>query len=86
VAPQAVSSADFARALGRALGRPAFLPTPVAALRIAFGAMAEETLLASQWVRPTRLLEAGFRFQHPALPEALRDLLGINRAASEFTS
>lgn len=86
VAPHPVTSADFARVLGRTLGRPAVLPVPVAALRIAFGAMAEETLLASQWVRPTRLLEAGFSFQHPTLPEALRDLLGVNRAASEFIS
>lgn len=86
VAPHPVSSADFARALGRTLGRPAFLPVPVAALRAVFGVMAEETLLASQWVRPTRLLESGFSFQHPTLPEALRDLLGVNRASSDFIS
>jgi NAD dependent epimerase/dehydratase family enzyme len=41
-------------------------------LRLAFGAMADEMLLASQCVRPARLLERGFEFRHGALDGALR--------------
>lgn len=86
VAPHPVNGADFARELGRALRRPAVLPVPVAALRAAFGEMADETLLASQWVQPRRLLEDGFVFQHPSLGDALRDMLGRNQAVSQLLS
>jgi hypothetical protein len=75
-APGVVRQADFARALGRALRRPAALPTPAFALRLAFGEMADELLLTSQNARPSRLLAAGYRFQHPELGEALAGLLG----------
>ena len=47
-----VRNAEFARALGRALHRPAVLPVPAFALRLAFGEMADATLLASQRVIP----------------------------------
>lgn len=71
-APEPVTNAEFTRALGRAVHRPTLLPAPAAALRLAFGQMAEETLLASQRAVPMRLLEAGFRFEHPELGAALR--------------
>jgi len=74
-APNPVTNADFARALGRALGRPAFVPTPGFALKLALGEMAGPLLLYSQRVVPARALEGGFRFAHPALDEALADLL-----------
>src|SRR5712691_1387448 len=44
-APNPVRNRDFARALGRALQRPAFMPAPAFALRLAFGQMADEILL-----------------------------------------
>jgi hypothetical protein len=74
-APNPVTNADFARALGRALGRPAFVPAPGFALKLALGEMAGPLLLYSQRVVPARALEGGFRFAHPALDEALADLL-----------
>jgi hypothetical protein len=74
-APNPVTNADFARSLGRALGRPAILPAPGFALTLALGEMAGPLLLYSQRVVPARALEGGFRFAHPDLDEALADLL-----------
>lgn len=78
VAPGVVRQRDFATALGRALHRPAVVPVPAFALKLAMGAeLAEEALLASARVVPRRLqAEEGFRFRHPELPGALADLLG----------
>jgi len=74
-APNPVTNADFARSLGRALGRPAVLPAPGFALTLALGEMAGPLLLYSQRVVPARALEGGFRFAHPDLDKALGDLL-----------
>ncbi len=74
--PQPVTGAEFARTLARVLRRPALLPVPAAALRLAFGVMAEETLLASVRLAPARLAAAGFAFRFPALEDALRHVLG----------
>ncbi len=76
VAPAPVTNAEFARTLARVLGRPALLPLPERAVRLAFGEMGEALLLASQRVRPRRLEEAGFRFRHRGLEDALRFALG----------
>ena len=76
VAPGIVRQAEFARALGAALARPAVLPAPAAALRLALGAMADALLLASARVTPGRLVAHGHAFRHPELPEALAHLLG----------
>ena len=75
VAPEPVTNAEFTRTLGRVLGRPALMRVPATALRLAYGDMADAALLASQRARPTRLQDAGFRFQHPRLETALRALL-----------
>ncbi|HEY6572740.1 MAG TPA: TIGR01777 family oxidoreductase [Candidatus Eisenbacteria bacterium] len=75
VAPEAVTSASFARALGRALHRPAFLPAPAFALRLFLGEMADALLLASTKAVPERLTRAGFAFRHPRLDDALRAAL-----------
>ncbi len=64
--------AAFATALGHVLGRPAVLPTPALALKVMFGEMAEETILANQRVVPARLNAAGFEFLHPRVDDALR--------------
>lgn len=70
-APEPVRNRDFARALGRALHRPAILPTPAFALRAAFGEMAEEMLLGGQRVVPRRAEREGFRFEYPTLEASL---------------
>ena len=71
-APGPVTSAEFARALGRALHRPARLPAPAAALKIVLGAeMTSEMLLASQRAVPAALLASGFAFARPDIDGAL---------------
>lgn len=78
VAPEPVPQAELARAVGRALGRPAFLPTPGAAVSLVFGAEgARELVLAGQRARPARLLGAGFTFAHASLDDALAFELGV---------
>lgn len=74
--PHPVRNVEFARALGRQLHRPAVLPAPAFALRLALGEIADEALLASTRAVPTRLLEAGFRFSHPTVEDALAAALG----------
>ncbi len=75
VAPQPVRNADFAQALGRAMHRPAILPTPAFALEFALGEMAEALLLASQRVMPSRLEQLGHRFSQRDLGSALASVL-----------
>ena len=76
VSPNPVTNNGFTRALGKALHRPAFFPLPAFAARALFGELADEALLASARVQPKRLLETGFRFKHPEIETALRELLG----------
>ena len=71
-APNPVMNRDFARALGRALRRPAVLPTPAFALRLIFGQMADEVLLSGQRVAPVRATIEGFVFEYPTIDAALR--------------
>lgn len=77
VAPGAVSNAEFARVLGKVLGRPTALGVPAFVLRMALGEMADEGLLASARVIPAKLEAAGYRFRHPELEGALRHVLGL---------
>jgi uncharacterized protein (TIGR01777 family) len=74
--PQPVSSDQFAKTLGRVLHRPAVMPLPAFAARLALGEMADELLLASANVAPRRLIESNYRFRFPELELALRHLLG----------
>lgn len=72
VAPDAVRNEEFSNTLGAVLRRPALVPVPEFALKLAFGRMANDTILASQRVAPKKLASAGFDFRHPRLDEALR--------------
>lgn len=77
VAPEPVTNAEFARTLGEVLRRPAMLPAPVWALRLAFGrGLADEALLTGQRARPAALARDGHRFRHEKLETALRHVLG----------
>lgn len=75
VASECVTNAEFSRALGRALHRPAFMPTPEFALRMIFGERAD-VLLMSNRVVPKVALDTGYSFQFPSLAPALENLLG----------
>lgn len=74
-APNPVSNAEFTRSLGHQLKRPAVFAVPAFALRIAFGQMADEALLASARVLPAKLQAEKFEFKHPTIDEALAAIL-----------
>lgn len=73
-APNPVRNREFARTLGGVLRRPAFLPTPVFALKLALGEVAE-VLTASQRCLAKKAEGSGFTFEFPELEKALRHLL-----------
>jgi hypothetical protein len=75
-APDPVTSREFVRTLGRVLGRPVAVPVPAAALRLAFGEMADATILSSIRVLPKVLQGEQYGFRHTRLEPALRYLLG----------
>jgi len=75
VSPNPVTNAEFTSALGTALSRPAILPAPAFALRLALGEMADEVLLASQRVLPKRLVASGYEFSFHKLDAALANIL-----------
>jgi len=74
-APEPVTNADFSKALGRALGRPAVLPVPAFAIRALYGEMAE-IVTEGQRAVPARTLEFGYSFAKPELGPALSSALG----------
>jgi hypothetical protein len=74
-APEPTRQAEFAKALGRALRRPAFAPAPSFAVRLALGEMGQKLLLEGQKVLPHRLQESGYRFLYPDLAGALSDAI-----------
>jgi len=74
-APTPVTNREFAKTLGKVLGRPAVVTVPAFALRMAFGTDGAAMLQSGQRVLPSRLLESGFRFRYDTLEAALRHLL-----------
>ena len=72
-APEPVPNREFAKTLGRVLGRPAVLPLPAAVLKLALGEMSL-VVTTGQRAVPARLTELGYRFRHPELEAALRDV------------
>jgi uncharacterized protein (TIGR01777 family) len=74
VAPHPVRNAEFTKALGRQLHRPAFMPAPYFGLRLLFGEFAK-VLFASQRVIPKVATDTGFVFQYPDIASALREIL-----------
>lgn len=74
-APTPVTSREFAKALGKALRRPALLPVPAPVLKLALGEMSR-LLLTGQRVLPMRAEQAGYQFRHTQLDGALASVLG----------
>lgn len=75
-APNPVTNADFAHALGRVLHRPTVLPTPMLPLKLRFGGeLVDSLLLSGQRVMPTRLEAIDFPFRYPVLEPALEAIL-----------
>lgn len=75
VSPNPVRNVEFTRALAQVLRRPAALPLPAFAAKLAFGELAEEGMLASGRVMPKKLNESGFEFRHPEITAAFADIL-----------
>jgi uncharacterized protein len=73
-APAPVTNAEFARVLGRVLGRPSFVPTPASVVRFAFGELADSLILGGQRVVPARAQARGYEFKHATLEAALREI------------
>ncbi|MDP9345408.1 MAG: TIGR01777 family oxidoreductase [Actinomycetota bacterium] len=73
-APEPVTNAEFSKALGKALHRPAFAPVPGFAVALLYGDMAE-IVTEGQRAVPNRAEALGYGFAHPDLDEALRDAL-----------
>jgi uncharacterized protein (TIGR01777 family) len=75
-APVPVRNSEFARALGRALKRPAFIPAPAVALKLLLGEMAGPLVLTGQRVIPARAQALGYHFRYPEIDIAFRGIFG----------
>jgi len=73
--PEVVTNSEFSDALGNVLNRPTVLPAPRFALKLAFGELVDETLLADAPAVPTKLKKLGFDFDYPELEAALHHIL-----------
>ena len=80
VAPDSVMNSGFTRALGRIFGRQVPMPVPRLVLRLLFGQVADEALLASAHAVPLKLIKSGYPFRYPNLEDALYQALAIERA------
>jgi uncharacterized protein (TIGR01777 family) len=75
-APNPVTNAEWSKALGRALHRPAVLPIPGFAVELKFGREFGKVAQGGQKVLPKRTAELGYAFKFPEIDAALRDLVG----------
>jgi uncharacterized protein (TIGR01777 family) len=76
VSPGMVTNLKFVKALGEVLHRPAVLPVPKTAVRLAFGEMGTSTLVEGVDASPAVLQRDSYQFCHPKLIPALADILG----------
>lgn len=70
-APSPVRNAELARAIGKALRRPAFIPLPALLVELLFGEMGVATIVRGACVKPSKLLAAGFQWHAPRIDIAL---------------
>src|SRR4030066_882573 len=77
--PNPVRNKDLAKALGRALHKPSFMPAPGFMVKLVLGEFGS-VILEGQKVIPKRLLESGFVFQYTDLDKALQGIVGENRS------
>jgi uncharacterized protein (TIGR01777 family) len=75
--PNPVRNRDFAKALGKALGRPSFMPAPAFMMRLILGELAD-AVLTGQKILPQKLAAANFEFLYPTIDQALQHLVGAN--------
>ncbi|MFA6915332.1 MAG: TIGR01777 family oxidoreductase [Parachlamydiales bacterium] len=75
VAPDPVTNYEYTKTIGEVLSRPTFFSMPEFVARFAFGEMADEMILCSEKVLPSKLTANGFSFKHPKLKQSLEHLL-----------
>jgi uncharacterized protein (TIGR01777 family) len=75
VAPTPVTNREFAKALGKAVNRPAVCPVPTAVLRAVLGE-SSIVLIGSQRADAARLRQLAFPFEFATLDAALADIIG----------
>ena len=73
--PNPVTNKVFTKTFGKIIKRPTFMPMPAFAVRLAFGEIADELLLASTRVEPAKLIDSGFKFEYSDIGDALRKVL-----------
>ena len=73
--PLPVTNTEFVKALGRAMHRPAFMPAPAFALRLALGEMADALILSGQRAVPAKAERLGFTFSYSRVDQALQSVL-----------
>jgi uncharacterized protein len=71
VAPNPVTNREFTATVSQVMKKPALFPVPAFVLKLIFGEMAKETILASQRALPGVLAAAGFTFEQPTLRDSL---------------
>jgi uncharacterized protein len=75
-APEPLTSADISQEIGRAMGRPSWLPAPAFVLNLLLGEMADALLINGQRALPTRAQELGYPYKYPTARTALKEALG----------
>lgn len=73
ISSQPVTNAQFARAAGKALRRPAFIRIPAFVLRLVLGELST-MVLEGQRASSKKLSDLGFRFRYADIETALTDL------------
>lgn len=76
VGPSLLQQKVFAARLGKALGRPSFMPAPAFVVKTVMGEMGK-SLLQSQKASPKHLLDSGFAFVYEKVEDALNDILKL---------
>jgi uncharacterized protein (TIGR01777 family) len=74
-APNPVRNKELAKALGKVLHRPSFMPAPGFMVKLVLGEFGS-VILEGQRVIPKRLLDSGFTFQYPDIDKALQGIVG----------
>lgn len=79
VAPEPVRLGRFCEELGKAMGRPSWVPVPGSVLRVVMGNGAAELVLKGQKVVGKRASGVGFRYRYADVTEALRELMMVEK-------
>jgi uncharacterized protein (TIGR01777 family) len=74
VSPEPITNRDFCKALAKCLNRPCLFPMPAAVVKILFGQMADEIMLAGQKIQPAEATRTGFEFHFSQVSSALNQI------------